>query len=123
VRRFFNRHWVWLHIAVALTAPGFLALGWWQVTRAGAGNARSYGYAVEWPSLAAIVIFLYVRAIRMELRSTEVRMNLPTSLDEDAFHANGQLVQPIVDEPDDPELAAYNEYLSDLHERDLQTRP
>jgi DNA-binding transcriptional regulator of glucitol operon len=122
VGRFFTRHWVWLHIAVAVTVPTFLGMGWWQVERAGAGNARSYGYAVEWPSLAAIVIFLYVRAIRMELRNVTVHFNRPTLLAENAFTAIDldRHTEPVVYDEDDPDLAAYNAYLGELHERDLR---
>lgn len=123
VRRFFTRHWVWLHIAVAVVVPMFLGLGWWQVERAGAGNPRSYGYAIEWPSLAAIVIFLYVRAIRMELHKVDVQMTLPNLLDEAAFGVTDGVAPVFADEPDDdPELAAYNEYLSGLHTGDVQKR-
>jgi DNA-binding transcriptional regulator of glucitol operon len=114
---------VWLHVAVAVTVPTFLGMGWWQVERAGAGNARSYGYAVEWPSLAAIVIFLYIRAIRMELRDTAVPNTLPHLLVDNAFASvpPGDAVPAPVEE-DDPELAAYNKYLSGLHEQDMQQR-
>ena len=101
--------------------PAFLALGWWQVQRAGAGNARSYGYAIEWPSLAAIALFLYIRAIRMELRSAAspppVVPPMPQGIDALSFDA-----APEIDEEEDPELAAYNDYLSQLHTRDLQRR-
>jgi DNA-binding transcriptional regulator of glucitol operon len=120
VARFFTRHWVWLHIAVVLTAPGFIALGWWQVARAGAGNARSYGYAVEWPSLAAIVIFLYIRAIRMELRTANDPTPVPQPLDQDI--ARAYATEPVLGEEEDPELAAYNDYLRELSTRDLQRR-
>jgi DNA-binding transcriptional regulator of glucitol operon len=120
MRRFFTRDWVWLHVAVAVTIPVFIGLGWWQVVRAGAGNARSYGYAVEWPSMAAIVIFLYVRAIRMELRKTHVQMSLPTLIEPTVFDAD-QPAFEYADTEDDPELAAYNEYLSGLHD-DLEKR-
>lgn len=122
VRRFFTRQWVWLHVAVAVTVPTFIGMGWWQVLRAGAGNARSYGYAIEWPSLAAIVLFLYVRAIRTELRGTTLQLTLPTSVDESAFAVPEPAAAELVDEieDDDPELAAYNEYLSELNARDLQ---
>ena len=100
--------------------PAFLALGWWQFVRAGAGNARSYGYAIEWPSLAAIGVFLYIRAIRLELRSASapapVIPDSPAEIEQLAYH-----VAPDHND-DDPELAAYNEYLSDLNARDLQKR-
>lgn len=121
MRRFLTRQWIWLHVAVLVTVPMFLALGWWQVDRAGAGNARSYGYAIEWPTFAILVVFLYVRAMRMELRRTEVEMSLPALVDQAAFSGAGP-TQPVVDEEDDPELAAYNDYLRDLHERDAQSR-
>jgi DNA-binding transcriptional regulator of glucitol operon len=123
VRRFLTRHWVWLHVAVAVTVPVFLGLGWWQVERAGAGNARSYGYAVEWPSLAAIVIFLYVRAIRMELRNEKAAMQLPQSIDVSIFTDQpGAILVDDEHDDDDPELAAYNEYLRELNERGLEKR-
>jgi DNA-binding transcriptional regulator of glucitol operon len=123
VRRFFTRHWLWLHVAVVVTVSTFIALGWWQVVRAGAGNARSYGYAVEWPSMAAIVIFLYIRAIRMELHKADVHMVLPTLIEPTVFDTD----QPVheyaaTDDDDDPELAAYNKYLSGLHDGDLEKR-
>jgi hypothetical protein len=124
MRRFFTRHWVWLHIAVLVTVPTFLGLGWWQVDRAGAGNARSYGYAVEWPSLAAIVIFLYIRAIRMELHSDSAPVQVVQSNVAIVPTASERMNAEVIaaDEAADPELAAYNEYLTDLHARDLQQR-
>jgi DNA-binding transcriptional regulator of glucitol operon len=121
VRRFLTRHWVWLHVAVFVLVPAFLALGWWQVLRAGAGNARSYGYAVEWPSLAAIGVFLYIRAIRLELRNP-AGPPVPTPDIEQQINAVTYGAAIALAEEDDPELAAYNEYLSGLHARDLQNR-
>ena len=121
MRRFFTRHWVWLHVAVAVAVPGFLGLGWWQVVRAGAGNARSYGYAIEWPSFAVIVIVLYVRAIRMELHGPHPDAATANSPGPTPVHVAVGAPPPPTDE-DDPELAAYNRFLGDLHERDLQQR-
>jgi len=118
VQRFLTRHWVWLHIAVALAIPGFIALGWWQVLRAGAGNARSYGYAIEWPSFAVIVLVLYIRAIRMELRSAKAPVAPLLTEPAQAPVTVAPDVSP--DDEDDPELAAYNRYLSDLHNQHLQ---
>jgi DNA-binding transcriptional regulator of glucitol operon len=120
VRPFLSRHWVWLHVAVAVAIPGFIALGWWQVLRAGAGNARSYGYAIEWPSFAAIVIVLYIRAIRMELRSAKAPVPATLSFTEPPPVIDTEGAAFETDAEDDPELVAYNQYLSDLHRRDLQ---
>ena len=42
---------------VALVAPGCLVAGWWQATRALAGNELSWVYSVEWPIFALIAIY------------------------------------------------------------------
>lgn len=108
-----------MHALVLFVIAAFLTLGWWQAIRAGDGNARSYGYALQWPTFALIVIFLWIRAMRTELRTP------PGSTDSTASYA-AQLMpprpQPVTDEEEDPELAAYNRYLADLNRRDLQSR-
>jgi hypothetical protein len=43
-----------LHLLFILVAGGCLLAGWWQVHRAMAGNALSYGYSVEWPAFAVV---------------------------------------------------------------------
>ena len=114
--------WMIRH-ALLLAAVGvFLALGWWQVLRAGEGNARSVGYAFEWPLLALCAIYVWVRALRRELRppAEPAEPSVPIS-------PGSRLVSPPAaetryEEPDD-ELAAYNRYLAWLHEQDQrQTR-
>jgi hypothetical protein len=105
----------------------FLALGWWQVGRAAAGNVLSYAYAVEWPVFAAFVVALWVKEVRAELHpptpgppatgppSSQPGAGLSTA-DPPApgyvpFTATvPQRAQP-ADAPD-PELAAYNDYLA-----------
>lgn len=108
-----------MHALVLFAVTGFLALGWWQAIRAGDGNARSIGYALEWPTFAIIVIFLWIRAMRTELRMP------PGSVAQTASAYDGQLIQtapePITD-AEDPELAAYNRYLADLNREDTQSR-
>jgi hypothetical protein len=65
---FFTPRWLALHALTATLVVGFLALAWWQVRRAAAGNVLSYAYAVEWPVFAAFVVALWVREVRMRLR-------------------------------------------------------
>jgi hypothetical protein len=113
-RRLLTRQWMTTHALVWFAVALFLTLGWWQAIRAGQGNARSIGYALEWPTFAIIVLFLWVRAMRDELRN-------PAS----AAAAEGpQPVsdRPVIDDSDDPELAAYNRHLADLHNKHLQSR-
>jgi DNA-binding transcriptional regulator of glucitol operon len=89
----------------------FLGLGWWQVTRAAAGNMLSYGYAVEWPLFAAFVIFVWVREIRSELRSRS-SSTPPPAPSEFRPPVRTRPVAPVPDDRSDPALAAYNRYLA-----------
>jgi hypothetical protein len=45
-----------LHLAVVIVAPACVLAGWWQATRALAGNGLSWAYSVEWPIFALIAI-------------------------------------------------------------------
>jgi DNA-binding transcriptional regulator of glucitol operon len=109
--------WVATHFGVLVLVTGFLALGWWQITRAAAGNLLSFGYAVEWPVFAAFVVWVWIVEMRKAAGEPE-----PT---DDAMAA----VEPApatparrrprneaaYDDADDPQLAAYNHYLAWLN--------
>jgi hypothetical protein len=45
-----------LHLAVVVIAPGCGVAGWWQATRALAGNGLSWAYSVEWPIFGLIAV-------------------------------------------------------------------
>jgi integral membrane protein len=45
-----------LHLEVAVIAPGCAVAGWWQATRALAGNGLSWVYSIEWPVFALLAI-------------------------------------------------------------------
>jgi hypothetical protein len=47
---------VLLHLEVAIIAPGCVIAGWWQATRALAGNGLSWFYSVEWPVFAILSV-------------------------------------------------------------------
>ncbi|MEV4536078.1 hypothetical protein AB0J82_19865 [Asanoa sp. NPDC049518] len=57
------------HVLAIALIGGFLALGWWQISRASAGNTLSWAYAIEWPVFAGFVGFLWYREIREALGS------------------------------------------------------
>lgn len=55
-QRWFSKRALLLHLEVAIVAPGCVAAGWWQATRALAGNGLSWFYSVEWPVFAILAI-------------------------------------------------------------------
>lgn len=109
-------------LAVGLVA-GFVALGWWQISRAAGGNTLSWAYAFEWPLFAAFVVFIWVREARLTLRG---KPEVPVSPAPSASAATPATAfrrpvrtarQPVgYDDGAYPELAAYNRYLAWLNE-------
>lgn len=55
-KRWLSRRALLLHLCVLVVAPGCVAAGWWQATRALAGNGLSWAYSVEWPIFALLAI-------------------------------------------------------------------
>lgn len=134
--------WLVLHVLflVATVATGFLA--WWQYSRAqeAGGSFQNLGYALLWPMFGLFTLYLWYHLAALELRaireresgtSTEETLipeppssageSLPTEETADGAAAakrSRRLVPPpapLPDASDDPELAAYNEYLAELN--------
>jgi len=99
--------WLVRHAVAAGLVVAFLALGWWQVRRAAAGNVLSYAYAVEWPVFAGFVAFVWWREVK-RARATLVKAPEPAPLRSTRQSRTG----PAYDDADDPQLAAYNRYLA-----------
>ncbi len=55
--RWMSRRAVVLHLEVLVVAPGCIVAGWWQATRALAGNGLSWVYSIEWPLFALLAIW------------------------------------------------------------------
>jgi integral membrane protein len=55
-QRWLSRRALLLHLEVVIVAPGCALAGWWQATRALAGNSLSWVYSVEWPVFALLAI-------------------------------------------------------------------
>jgi hypothetical protein len=127
VRRFFTPAWLGLHALAVLLITAFLAAGYWQLQRAGAGNMRSWAYAFEWPLFAVFVAAMWVKMIHDELTGKVAAGEAepgraggrespgsPGDLGETA--GAGRIgVDDALDDADDPELAAYNRYLARLN--------
>ncbi|WP_345639079.1 hypothetical protein [Rugosimonospora acidiphila] len=115
MRRFLAPRWVARHVAMIVLVGAFLGLGWWQIGRAEGGNALSYGYAFEWPFFALFVIFVWYREIRGELDGPPT--DEPKKVEEPLLRVSVPAPsRPVLqDDPADPALNAYNEYLARLN--------
>jgi DNA-binding transcriptional regulator of glucitol operon len=109
--------WLLIHAAVVVLVVAFLALGWWQLNRAAAGNLLSYGYAFEWPFFAAFTIFVWVKEMR-RARGTE----RPPKVEQEPLRRTSPRTGPAYDDSGDDELAAYNRYLAWRNENPHATR-
>lgn len=105
--------WILRHVVALVLVLAFLGLGWWQYTRATGGNALSWGYAFQWPLFAAFVVFLWWREVRLATRAPAPEAE-PAPVEQEI----GRPIRvPARSAPaaDDPELAAYNDYLAWLN--------
>jgi DNA-binding transcriptional regulator of glucitol operon len=96
-------------VALVLTlaaAAGMLRLGQWQLGRGETTHSvQNYAYAVEWVLFAAFAVFCFYKLVLAE----------DDEPDEPAVDVVLAPPRPVVDEPEDDELAAYNAYLARLN--------
>jgi DNA-binding transcriptional regulator of glucitol operon len=115
VRAFLGTRWLGLHALLVVSVLVFARVGLWQWDKAhtGGGSWQNYGYAVQWWLFGAFAVFLYVKLVLDELDPSRVEQR-------ESPPEQPPLVQPQAAAPDDDEddeLAAYNRYLRELHER------
>ena len=114
--------WLGWHAFTAAAVAGMLWLGYWQFHRAESGNALSWAYTFEWPVFAVFGVVFWAKTIFDEFRSPESgdraagQIELPAGAGRPASGGPGSGTVAVRDE-DDPELAAYNAYLSRLNEQ------
>ena len=102
-----------LHLTLAIALPVCLAAGAFELTRAMSGHEIGWIYAVEWPLIGAYGVYLWWRLLketRAEVRDLAAG-NVPA---DDASTAPA--TDPAAE--NDPELAAWQAYLTRLHEVD-----
>ena len=115
-----------MHLGVLVAVAVFLGLAWWQITRAAAGNALSFGYAIEWPVFAAFVVAVWIVEMRKVVRGETPEVQTVRAQEERAVRSEqADEPQPVrrrrprneaaYDDSDDPQLAAYNHYLGWLN--------
>ncbi|MGH3660828.1 MAG: hypothetical protein ACRDT8_26500 [Micromonosporaceae bacterium] len=120
-RRHLSPGWLVGHLVAVVLVAGCLGLGWWQLERAGAGNVRSWAYAVEWPVFAGFVVFVWFRELRRASaqpapeteQSTLVEQTPPPA--ESAGPAGSGPPAPARPGEEDDETAAYNRMLAWLN--------
>ncbi|MEU8329896.1 hypothetical protein [Micromonospora sp. NPDC048839] len=125
MRRLWTPAWIARHVAMVVLVVGFLGLGWWQISRASAGNSLSWGYAVEWPIFAGFVVYVWWREVKLARRratDTDAPSAEPATEPAPTVTTGSR---PVVRRPvrvsrgpsgddavEDTDLAAYNHYLS-----------
>ncbi|SCL41620.1 hypothetical protein GA0074692_6411 [Micromonospora pallida] len=97
MKRLWTPAWIVRHVAMVALVVGFCGLGWWQISRAAAGNTLSWAYAVEWPIFAAFVVFVWWREIRHTLRAASTAEDpadpaVTAALEQPVTAASGQPV-------------------------------
>lgn len=83
-----------LVLAELICIPAFI----FELSRALSGNELSWAYVFEWPVLGLYAIYMWRKMLHDEREEG--------------------VVKDVVVQPDDPELQAWNEYLSKLHSSD-----
>jgi acyl dehydratase len=112
MRRLLTPRWLACHVLMVLLTTAMLGLAAWQLARAAGGNMLSWGYTFQWPVFAGFVVFIWAREVRRALRGS--RPSVPRS----APTARPPVITRRVvapPHPEDPELAAYNRYLTWLN--------
>jgi hypothetical protein len=127
MRVFLTPRWLALHLLAVFLVAVCLRLGWWQWQRAGEGNLRSYGYALQWPGFAVFVVVLWGHLVRDTLRDASGQRPPAAPAGEPAGSALLPTDPAVAaarheadDDEEDEELAAYNQYLAWLHAADLR---
>ncbi len=120
-----------LHLVLLIVVPGFMALCVWQTSRALGGNSLSWAYVFEWPLFAAYAVYMWWRLVHESTAevppaattdgSGRRGANTPAPDGETSGAASTDAPEGVArndEEKEDADLAAYNEYLAQLAERD-----
>jgi hypothetical protein len=102
--------WLVRHLLLVAALVTCWYLGRWQLGRAlDRDSILNWSYAIEWFLFAGFAVLCWGWFLRDELRG-------PTEEEAPAVRVEQPTAQPVTDD-EDPELAAYNRMLADLHRR------
>jgi hypothetical protein len=110
--KYFSPRAIGLHVAVILWVLLSASAAWWQVGRAVQGNSLSFLYSIEWPVIGVLGILGWFALLNME-KVTALQEKARQDYEE-KMRAEAQAARSIVDENEDPTLAAYNDHLAEL---------
>jgi hypothetical protein len=109
-----------LHVVILIVVPTFAALCLWQISRALGGNSLSWAYVFEWPLFAAYAIYMWWRFVHEA--APDGSPGDTAAPDPGGLVAVAPAGAAVPETPEeneeDAEMAAYNDYLARLAERD-----
>jgi hypothetical protein len=115
-----SRRAIKLHVVILIVVPAFIALCLWQISRALGGNTLSWAYVFEWPLFACYAVYMWWRFVHEAAEDAP-----PATAGADPGGANASAAAPQAppeetaqEKEEDKEMAAYNDYLAQLAERD-----
>ena len=101
-KRWMSRRALLLHVEVLIVAPGCVVAGWWQATRALAGNGLSWVYSVEWPLFALLAVWGWWHLIHEDPEAYRKRRMRASDTGEIVDHGTRHVVAGAADiHPDD----------------------
>ncbi|MHB8329108.1 MAG: hypothetical protein ACYDD6_05730 [Acidimicrobiales bacterium] len=115
--RWWNRRAVVAHGVLLVWLPGCAVASWWQVTVALDGDSLGWVYSVMWPCFAAFGVVLWWYFVHDDPETTGARglRRLRQQAASGGAPEQGAPDETIARaETEDPALAAYNAYLSEL---------
>ena len=119
-----SRRAIKLHVVILIVVPAFLALCLWQISRALGGNSLSWAYVFEWPLFAAYAVYMWWRFVHEAAEDGVAARRPPRPIPAARRAAAPRHAVPEEtpqEKEEDEELAAYNDYLAQLAERDKAT--
>lgn len=107
------------HVVLAIWIPGCAVAAWWQVRIAEGGNGLGWVYSVMWPCFAIFGVIFWWFLVHDDPDSLGARGLRRQATGQGSENIDGEAAARLATaEAEDPELAAYNEYLAALAQRD-----
>jgi hypothetical protein len=116
-----SRRAIKLHVVILIVVPAFLGLCLWQIDRALGGNSLSWAYVFEWPLFAAYAVYMWWRFVHEAAPDGppgDTAAADPGGPDAAAPGDTTPVPETAQEKEEDAEMAAYNDYLAQLAERD-----
>lgn len=109
LRLLLSPRWLLRHVLLAAALATCWGFGRWQLHRAlERHSVLNWSYTIEWTLFGAFAVLCWGWFLRDELRGE------PEDHDPVPPSVHQQVATPVTDD-EDPELAAYNRYLAELH--------